>query len=113
MPVCFASVKSSRFERRVPGGRHDLAFKVVFSSNAAAARYFKVSRMQVWRWRHDRSPLPPRVAEALASLIQDRMVETNLAREELAHFLREPPKPPRKLSGCCASYIRKSEIPRF
>jgi hypothetical protein len=113
MPNRSDSVTSSRFERRLPGGRHDLAFKVVFGSTAAAARYFKVSRMQVWRWRHDRSPLPPQVADALASLIRDRMVEVNHAREELQHFLREPPKPRRPLSGCCASYIRKSEMPRF
>jgi hypothetical protein len=106
MPSCFDSV-TSRFQRRLPGGRHDLLFKVVFGSNAAAARYFKVSRMQVWRWRHDRSPLPPQVADALSSLVQSRVEEAHLALTELRNFLREPPKPPRKLSGCCAGRHRK------
>src|SRR5262245_30397856 len=111
MPSRFDSVTSSRFERRVPAGRHDLLFKVVFGSDAAAARYFKVSRMQVWRWRHDRSPLPRLVADALASLVQDRVTEAHLAQTELNYFLREPQKPPRKLSGCCAGRHRRAGIP--
>jgi hypothetical protein len=112
MRPSFGSVTSTRFERRVPAGRHDLLFKVVFGSNAAAARYFKVSRMQVWRWRHDRSPLPRLVADALASLVQNRVAEAHLAQTELSYFLREPPKAPRKLSGCCTGYVRKPKNPR-
>ena len=65
MPSRFTPVTSSRFERRLPGGRHDLLFKVVFGSDGSAARYFQVSRMTVWRWRHDKAPLPKRVLEAL------------------------------------------------
>jgi hypothetical protein len=107
MPLRSHSVTSSRFERRLTGGQHDLLFKVVFGGNAAAARYFKVSKMQVWRWRHDRSPLPRLVADALASLVQDRVAQAHLAQTELSYFLREPPTPPRKLSGCCAGYVRK------
>ena len=65
MPSRFQPVTISRFERRLPGGRHDVLFRVVFGSDGSAARYFQVSRMTVWRWRHDKAPLPKRVLEAL------------------------------------------------
>ncbi len=107
MPSSFGSVTLSRFERRLPGGRHDFLFKVVFGSDATAARFFGVSKMTIWRWRHDRSPLPRHVAEALFSLVQDRVAEAHLAQTELRTFLREPPKPPRGLTGCCAKRHRK------
>jgi hypothetical protein len=100
-------VTTSRFERRVPGGRHDLIFKVAFGSDAAAARAFRVSRMTVWRWRHDRTPLPKRVVDALPDLIQNKVVEAHLAQTELRHFLALPPKPLRQLSGCCAGFERR------
>ena len=101
-----AFVTSSRFERRLPGGRHDRLFKVVFGSDAVAARYFRVSRMTVWRWRHDRSPLPSIVADVLSSLVQSRVAEAHVAQNELNYYLREPPKPPRPLSRCCAGLHR-------
>jgi hypothetical protein len=63
MTSCSESVTASRFERRVPGGRLDLVFKVAFGNDAAAARALHVSKMTVWRWRHDRSPLPKRATE--------------------------------------------------
>src|SRR5215471_13513633 len=109
MPPRFRPVTSPRFERRLPPGRHDLLFKVVFGGNAAAARYFRVSKMQVWRWRHDRSPLPRLVADVLASLVQEKVAEAHLAQAELGYFLREPPRPPRPLSGCCAGLGRKAK----
>src|SRR2546422_26246 len=108
MPSCFGSVTPSRFERRLPGGRHDLLFKVVFGADAAAARYFRVSRMTVWRWRHDRTALPSSVAEVLRGLVQSKVGEAHLAQAELGYFLRErPTKSPGPLSGCCAGYVRK------
>jgi hypothetical protein len=101
------SVTSSRFERRLPGGRHDLLFKVVFGGNGAAARFFRVSKMTIWRWRHGRAPLPRHVVEILADLVQKKVAEAHLAQNELRYFLSEPPKPPHPLSGCCAGYVRK------
>jgi hypothetical protein len=89
------------------GGRFDLLFKVVFGSDAAAARYLGVSRMTVWRWRHDRSPLPKSVADILSDMVQDKVRDAHAAQNELRYFLAEPPKPPRPFSGCCAGYRGK------
>jgi hypothetical protein len=109
----FGTVTSSRFERRLPGGRHDLAFKVALGSDAKAARAFKVRKMTVWRWRHDRAPLPEPVSKALTDLLQAKVTEAHEAQDQLRNFLREPPKPLRRLSGCCAGYGRKLKtIPR-
>jgi hypothetical protein len=108
-----SSVTRSRFERRVARGRHDLAFKVALGSDAAVGRYFGVSRMQAWRWRHDRASLPELVIKALPDLIQTKVAEAHLAQTEFVQLLREPPRPPRPLSGCCAGYGRKlKKIPR-
>jgi hypothetical protein len=111
MPDRFGSVTSSRFERRVRGGRHDLAFRVAFGSDGRAARFFRVSKMTVWRWRHDRTPLPDAVMKILPDLLQRKVAEAHEAQTEFNYFLREPPRPSRPLSGCCAGYSRKSEIP--
>jgi hypothetical protein len=85
-------------------------FQVVFGTNAAAARYLGVSRMTVWRWRHDRTPLPKRVADILSDLVQTKVAEAHAAQQELRYFLAEPPKSPRPFSGCCAGYGRKVKI---
>jgi hypothetical protein len=110
----FSSVTSSGFKARLPEGKHALAFKVAFGgSDAAAARHFRVSRMQVWRWRHDRSPLPRPVAKALYKLVHEKVCDAHAAEQELRWFLDRPPPPPRKLSGCCAGLYRKiKSIPR-
>src|SRR5271155_5016018 len=100
-------VTSSRFERRIPPGRFDLLFRVTFGGDAMAARSLRVSRTQIWRWRH-RSHLPNWVADILTDLVQRKVEEAHLAQTELRYFLQEPPKPPRPLSGCCsAEYVRK------
>jgi hypothetical protein len=113
MRSSFVPVTSSRFERRLPGGRHDLLFKVVFGGNAVAARFFRVSKMTIWRWRHDKAPLPKRVIDALPELLQQRVAEAHLAQTEFRYFLLEPPKPIRPLSGCCAGRHRKiKKMPR-
>jgi hypothetical protein len=113
MRSSFGAATSSRFARRLPGGRHDLLFQVVFGSDAVASRFFRVSRMTVWRWRHDKAPLPKRVIDALPELLQQRVAEAHLAQTEFRYFLLEPPKPIRPLSGCCAGRHRKiKKMPR-
>ena len=109
MRTSFGPVKSSQFERRLPAGQHDRLFKVVFGSDAKAARALGVSRMTVWRWRHDRSPLPARVAEILAELVQSKVMEVHEAQNQLRYFLALPPRPPRPLSGCCAGLHRRAK----
>jgi hypothetical protein len=74
MRVRDGAVTSSRFERRLPGGRDKLAFKLAFGSYGAAARALHVSRMTIWRWCHDLSPLPRHVAETLADVIQNKVL---------------------------------------
>jgi hypothetical protein len=101
------SVTPSRFQRKLPGGRHDSAFKVAFGSDAKAAQAFKVRKMTVWRWRHDRASLPEHVIKALTNLLQAKVAEAHEAQDQLRDFLREPPKLPRRLSGCCAGRYRK------
>src|SRR5260370_7710705 len=91
MPSCSDSVISSRFKRRLPGGRHDLLFKVCFGSDAAAARVLRVSKMTIWRWRHDRAPLPSWVGKILPHLLQGNVVHPPLPKTEFNHFLLHPP----------------------
>jgi hypothetical protein len=101
------SVRSSRFERLLPGGQHKLAFRIAFGTYGAAARALHVSRMTIWRWCHDLSPLPRYVAEILGDLIQNKVLEVHAAQNHLRDFLTLPEKPPRPLSGACAGYSRK------
>jgi hypothetical protein len=111
MPSCSELLTSPRFERRTPPGRHDLLFKVVFGSVGAAARRYRTSRMTIWRWRHGKSPLPRSVSDDLAGLVQKKVEEAHQAQNELKYYLAEPPRPPRKLSGCCAQYARREKRP--
>src|SRR5262249_25778272 len=104
------TVTTSRFERRLPGGRHKLAFKVAFGSYGAAARALHVSRMTIWRWCHDLSPLPRSVAETLADVIQNKILEVHAAKNHLRDFLALPEKLPRPLSGCCEGLHRRVRL---
>jgi hypothetical protein len=101
------AVTTSRFERRLQGGQHKLAFKVAFGSYGAAARALHVSRMTIWRWCHDQSSLPKHVAATLADLVQDKVLDAHAAKNHLRDFLALPEKLPRPLSGACAGYWRK------
>jgi hypothetical protein len=103
------TVTSSRFERRLPGGQHKPAFKLAFGSYGAAARALHVSRMTIWRWCHDRSPLPRYVGEILADVVQDKVLEAHTAKSHLRDFLALPEKLPRPLSGCCAGLHRRAK----
>ena len=69
------TVTSPRFERRTPPGRHDRIFKVIFGTDSAASSHYKKTRMTIWRWRHDKAPLPNWVSDDLAGLIQKRVAE--------------------------------------
>ena len=109
MPASDDTLTSSRFARRLPGGQHDLAFRVAFNSRAAAARALRVSQMTIWRWCHDRSPLPRYVAEVLADVVQDKVVDAHAAKNHLRDFIALPPRPPRPLSGCCAGLHRRAK----
>jgi hypothetical protein len=88
---CFDTVTPTRFERRLAPGKHHLVFKVVFGSYAAAARFFGVCKMTVWRWCHDRSPLPEEVLRALPDLLQANVAEAHQAQQDFRYFLAEPP----------------------
>jgi hypothetical protein len=107
MPSCSEIITASRFKPRLPVGRHDLVFKVVFGSDAAAAKFFRVSKMTIWRWRHDRAPLPKRVVDELPNLIHGKVAEAHLAQTVFRDFLALAPKPDRPLSGCCAGRDRR------
>jgi hypothetical protein len=109
MPLSSEIVTRSRFERRLPCGRLDLVFKVAFGSDAVTARALHVSKMTVWRWRHDRSPLPEWVGYVLDRLIQNSVEHAHEAQTQLRDFRMLPPRPPRPLSGVCAGYFRKSK----
>jgi hypothetical protein len=104
------AVPSSRFERRLPGGQHAPAFRVAFGTLGAAARALGVSKMTIWRWCHDQASLPRYVAETLADVIQNKVLEVHAAQNHLRDFLALPEKPPRSLTGACAGRSRK---PRF
>jgi hypothetical protein len=108
----FESVTSSRFQRKIPGGRFDPLFKAVFGTSGAAARYLGVNRMRIWRWRHG-AELPDWVAQALSDRVQRVIEQAHQAQDDLRRYRAEPSKPTRRLSGCCAGYERKlKRMPR-
>jgi hypothetical protein len=109
MRATAGTVTSSRFERRLPGGQHKPAFKLAFGSYGAAAPALGVSRMTVWRWCHDLSPLPRYVAEILADVVQDKVLDAHAALNHVRDFLALPPRPRRPLSGCCAGLQRRAK----
>jgi hypothetical protein len=63
--------------------------------------------MTIWRWRHDRAPIPAWVTKVLSNLLQDKVEEAHAAQTRLRDILALPPKPPRPLSGCCAGRERR------
>src|SRR5262249_2437402 len=101
------TVTTSRFERRLPGGQHKPAFKLAFGSFGAAARALHVSRTTIWRWCHDLSPLLRHVAETLADIVRDKVLDAHAVQNHLRDFFALPERLPRPLSGACAGYSRK------
>src|SRR5271154_6209632 len=108
MPPRSGPVTRSRFERRLTGGRFDRVFQVAFGSDAAAARFLRVSRMTVWRWRHGKAPLPQWLVGILPDLLQNQVAEAHLAQTDFGYFLSLPPRSPRPLSGCCTWFNRRT-----
>jgi hypothetical protein len=108
MLSCSGPVTSPRFQRRLPGGRHDLAFRVAFGTTGTAASYLRVSRMTIWRWRHAHY-IPDWVAEVLTKLVHEKVAQAHDAEQGLRWYRQEPPKPVRPLSGCCAGYMRRTK----
>jgi hypothetical protein len=58
--------------------------------------------MTIWRWRHEKSPLPRWVLDDLAELIQKRREKDSQAAVDVSYLQQLPARPPRKPSGCCA-----------
>ena len=63
--------------------------------------------MRVWRWCHDRAPLPEWVADVLADRVHESVRQVHEAQDRLRQFRALPPKPPRPLSGCCKGRERR------
>jgi hypothetical protein len=106
MVPCSKTVTPSRFERRLPPGELEAAFKFAFGSFGKAGAYFHVTRQTIARWARLSPFPPPHVLDVLKDIIQQRMSAANDARNELNLLLQRPPRPPRPLSGCTAKYTR-------
>jgi hypothetical protein len=100
------SVTSPRFERRLPLGRLEPIFKAAFGTFGKAAAHLGVTRQTIAHWARLAPPPPGWVLEALKGPVQKKVEEAHAAQFELNLLLKQPPKPPRKLSGCCARYAR-------
>jgi hypothetical protein len=50
--------------------------------------------MTVWRWRHDRSPLPVFILNLLPNLLQSKVAEAHEAQQAFRYFFAEPPSGP-------------------
>jgi hypothetical protein len=100
-------VTSSRFERRSPPGKLEPLFKVAYGTFGKAAAHLGVTRQTIAHWARLAPPPPGWVLDALTGPIQKKVEEAHAAQFELNLLLKQPPKPPRKLSGCCAGYARK------
>jgi hypothetical protein len=50
--------------------------------------------MTIWRWRHERCPLPEEVLRVLPGLLRAKVAEAHEAQQEFRCFLVEPPSGP-------------------
>jgi hypothetical protein len=79
-------------------------FAVVFGSDAAAAWFFRVSKMTVWRMRHNRTPLPEWVSNILPDLLQTKVAEVHQAQQDFRYFFLSRLD---HCASCCAGRARK------
>jgi hypothetical protein len=99
-------VTPPRFERRLPPGKLEPVFKVAFGSFGKAAKRLGFTRQTIARWARLSPPPPAWVLDALKDPVQQKITAAHAAQFELNLLLQQPPRPPRKLSGCCARYER-------
>jgi hypothetical protein len=95
----------------LPPGKLEPVFKVAFGTFGKAAAHFKVSRQTIARWARLRPPPPRWVLDALVDPVQEKVSAAHAAQFELNIQLKLPPRPPRKLSGCCARYQPREKRP--
>jgi hypothetical protein len=106
MTPCSNTVTPRRFERRLPPGELEAAFKYAFGTFGKAALHFHVERQTIARWAR-LSPFPPRhVLDTLFDLVQKKIGKGGEIRLELNLIMQRPSRPQRPLSGCCAGRER-------
>ena len=111
MSPCSEPVTPSRFQQRSPSGPLDLIFLKAFGSFGAAAKAFRTTRTTLLRWRRHPAQTPRWVLDACAGPVQKNIQEAHAAEFELSILLKQPPRPPRPLSGCTAQYARREKRP--
>jgi hypothetical protein len=107
MAACPKSKTPSRFERILPPGELEDAFKFAFGTFGKAGAYFHVTPRTIARWAR-LSPFPPRhVLDVLKNLVQKKIGKGGEIRVDLNLIMQRPARPPRKLTGCTARYERR------
>jgi hypothetical protein len=106
MASCPKNKTPPRFERRLPPGELEAAFKFVFGTFGKAAKHFHVTPRTIARWAR-LSPFPrPHVLDVLKDLVQKKIGKGGEIRMELDLLMQRPPRPRPPLSGCCAGRER-------
>jgi hypothetical protein len=82
---------------------------MAFGTFGKAAVHFGVTRQTIARWARLEPPPPGWVLDALTGLIQKKVEEAHAAQFELNLLIKQPTRPLRKLSGCCAHYARNAK----
>ena len=81
-------------------------FKAAFGTFGKAAVRLHVTPQTIGRWARLSPPPPSWVLDALKDPVQEKIRQDHAAQDYLNLLLQQPPRPPRKLSGCCARYER-------
>jgi hypothetical protein len=106
MASCPKNLTPPRFERSLPPGELEAAFKFAFGTFGKAGAYFHVTPRTIARWARLSPFPPPRVLDVLKDLVQKKISAGGEIRTELNLLLQRPSRPPRPLSGCTAKYAR-------